>query len=96
MSDGHLRQEALALPVDERAALAKDLLLSLDGDPEPGAEQVYAEFVVTEKAWGHISRASKLSEHYGTQVVSLEDLPQVLEANGCYDPTSLNVGQGSP
>jgi hypothetical protein len=61
-----------------------------------GVALPYAEFVVTEKAWGHISRASKLSEHYGTQVVSLEDLPQVLEANGCYDPTSPNVGQGSP
>ena len=29
--------------VDERAALAKDLLLSLDGDPEPGAEQAWIE-----------------------------------------------------
>ena len=35
MSADHLRQEALALPVDEHAALAKDLLLSLDGDSEP-------------------------------------------------------------
>jgi putative addiction module component (TIGR02574 family) len=43
MSADHLRQEALALPVDERAALAKDLLLSLDGDPEPGAEQAWIE-----------------------------------------------------
>ena len=32
MSADQLRQEALALPLDERAALAKDLLLSLDGN----------------------------------------------------------------
>jgi putative addiction module component (TIGR02574 family) len=43
MSADHLRREALALPLGERAALAKDLLLSLDGDPEPGAEQAWLE-----------------------------------------------------
>jgi putative addiction module component (TIGR02574 family) len=43
MSVDHLRREALALPVDERAALAKDLLHSLDGDPDPGAEQAWVE-----------------------------------------------------
>jgi putative addiction module component (TIGR02574 family) len=43
MSADLLRQEALALPVDERAALAKDLLLSLDGDAEAGAEQAWVD-----------------------------------------------------
>jgi putative addiction module component (TIGR02574 family) len=43
MSSDHLRREALALPVDERAALAKDLLASLDGDAEPGAEEAWIE-----------------------------------------------------
>jgi putative addiction module component (TIGR02574 family) len=46
MSADHLRREALALPVDERAALAKDLLQSLDGDAEPGAEQSWVEELV--------------------------------------------------
>jgi putative addiction module component (TIGR02574 family) len=43
MSSDHLRREALALPVDERAALAKDLLASLDGDADPGAEEAWIE-----------------------------------------------------
>jgi hypothetical protein len=34
MSVDKLRQEALALPLEERAALAKDLLLSLDEPAE--------------------------------------------------------------
>jgi putative addiction module component (TIGR02574 family) len=43
MRADELRREALALPVDERAALAKDLLLSLDEGDEPGAEDAWAE-----------------------------------------------------
>ena len=43
MSADELRREALALPVDERAALAKDLLLSLDEGAEPGAEDAWGE-----------------------------------------------------
>jgi hypothetical protein len=37
------RQEALALPLDERAALAKDLLLSLDEPTDVGADQAWAD-----------------------------------------------------
>jgi hypothetical protein len=36
MSAEKLKEEALALPLDERAALAKDLLFSLDDSAEPG------------------------------------------------------------
>lgn len=43
MSADKLRQEALALPLDERAALAKDLLLSLDEPSDVGAEQAWAD-----------------------------------------------------
>lgn len=44
MSVEKLRQEALALPANERAALAKELLLSLeDGTEEPGAEAAWLE-----------------------------------------------------
>lgn len=43
MSAEKLRKEALALPIDERAALARDLLLSLDESPEPGADEAWAE-----------------------------------------------------
>jgi putative addiction module component (TIGR02574 family) len=43
MSADKLRQEALALPLDERAALAKDLLLSLDESAEAGVEEAWAE-----------------------------------------------------
>lgn len=45
MSADKLRKEALALPLDERAALAKDLLLSLEENevPEAGAEEAWAE-----------------------------------------------------
>jgi len=43
MSADKLRQEALALPLDERAALAKDLLLSLDEPTDVGAEQAWAD-----------------------------------------------------
>jgi hypothetical protein len=39
MSAEKLKKEALALPLDERAALAKDLLLSLDESAEAGAEE---------------------------------------------------------
>jgi putative addiction module component (TIGR02574 family) len=43
MSADRLRQEALALSLDERAALAKELLLSLDEGAEPGAEEAWVE-----------------------------------------------------
>jgi putative addiction module component (TIGR02574 family) len=45
MSAEKLRREALALPLDERAALAKELLLSLEEDEpaEAGAEEAWAE-----------------------------------------------------
>jgi len=43
MSAEELRQAALALPIKDRAALAKDLLLSLDDDAEPGAEDAWLE-----------------------------------------------------
>ncbi|HVY31802.1 MAG TPA: addiction module protein [Polyangiaceae bacterium] len=43
MSADKLRQEALALPLDERAALAKDLLLSLDEPADAGADEAWAE-----------------------------------------------------
>jgi putative addiction module component (TIGR02574 family) len=39
MSD--IRQEALRLSPKERADLAGDLLESLDGDPDPGAEAAW-------------------------------------------------------
>ena len=61
-----------------------------------GVALPYSDFVVTEKAWGHISRASKVSTHYGTEVVSMEALPQMLETHGCYAPASSNGGQGFP
>ena len=61
-----------------------------------GVALPYADFVVTEKAWGHLSRASKVSAHYRTEVVSLEALPQTLETHGCYAPASSNGSQGSP
>jgi hypothetical protein len=61
-----------------------------------GVALPYSDFVVTEKAWGHISRASKVSSHYGTEVVSMEALPQILETHGCYAAASSNGGQGSP
>lgn len=34
-----------------------------------GVALPYADFVVTEKSWGHLSRASKVSAHYRTEVV---------------------------
>jgi putative addiction module component (TIGR02574 family) len=43
MSADKLRKEALALPLDERAALAKELLLSLDEGAEAGAEEAWVE-----------------------------------------------------
>jgi putative addiction module component (TIGR02574 family) len=43
MSAEKLKKEALALPLNERAALAKDLLLSLDESAEAGAEEAWAE-----------------------------------------------------
>jgi hypothetical protein len=61
-----------------------------------GVALPYADFMVTEKSWGHLSRASKVSAHYRTEVVSLEALPQTLETHGCYAPASSNGSQGSP
>ena len=43
MSAEKLKKEALALPLDEGTALAKDLLLSLDESAEVGAEEAWAE-----------------------------------------------------
>ena len=43
MSADRLKREALALSIDERAALAKDLLLSLDEGAEAGAEAAWVE-----------------------------------------------------
>ena len=43
MSAEKLRTEALALPPDERAALARELLLSLDEPADSGAEEAWAE-----------------------------------------------------
>ena len=37
-----LLTEAMALPVDERAKLAADLLASLDGEPEAAVEAAWA------------------------------------------------------
>lgn len=38
-----LREQALQLPIKDRAALAADLLASLDGEPEPDVEAAWAE-----------------------------------------------------
>ena len=38
-----LLDEALALSTDERAALAAELIASLDGEPDEGAAQAWAE-----------------------------------------------------
>jgi hypothetical protein len=43
MSADKLRQEALALPVNERAALAKERLLSLDETANEGAEEAWID-----------------------------------------------------
>lgn len=37
-----LLEDAMALPVTERAELAADLLASLDGDPDPEVEAAWA------------------------------------------------------
>ena len=38
----HLLSQALKLPDDERAALAAELIASLDGDPDEGVEEAWA------------------------------------------------------
>lgn len=43
MSADKLRQPALALPLDERAALAKHVLLSLDSPADSDAEDAWAD-----------------------------------------------------
>lgn len=40
-----LREHALQLPIKDRAALAADLLASLDGEPEADVEAAWAEEV---------------------------------------------------
>jgi len=40
-----LRDQALQLPIKDRAALAADLLASLDGEPEADVEAAWAEEV---------------------------------------------------
>lgn len=36
-----LREDVLALPLDERAELARDLMASLDGPPDPDVHQAW-------------------------------------------------------
>jgi hypothetical protein len=48
-----------------------------------GVALPYANFVITEKAWGHIAKSSKIAAHFGTHVVSLSELPQRLAQEGC-------------
>ena len=40
-----LREQALQLPIEDRAALAADLLASLDGEPEADVEAAWAKEV---------------------------------------------------
>ena len=42
MSEGSLHEEALKLPLDQRADLAAALLKSLDGEPEEEVEAAWA------------------------------------------------------
>jgi hypothetical protein len=41
----HIREQALALSEKERAELARDLIRSLDAEPDPDATQKWAEVV---------------------------------------------------
>ncbi len=41
----HIREQALKLSEQERAELARDLILSLDGEPDPDATRKWAEIV---------------------------------------------------
>jgi len=41
----HIREQALALSEQERAELARDLILSLDGEPDPDATEKWAEVI---------------------------------------------------
>lgn len=41
----HIREQVLALSEQERAELARDLIRSLDGDPDPEATRKWAEVV---------------------------------------------------
>jgi hypothetical protein len=62
-----------------------------------GVALPYANFVVTEKAWGHLARASRLAEQYGTTVLSLEDVPGVLREQGLVgDPTGSHAPVATP
>jgi putative addiction module component (TIGR02574 family) len=42
MGSEAILEDALALSADERAALAHELIASLDGEPDPGAEEAWA------------------------------------------------------
>jgi putative addiction module component (TIGR02574 family) len=42
MSNRKLLEAALALPLDDRAELAREIIASLDGPPDAGAEQAWA------------------------------------------------------
>ena len=42
MSSQELLKAALALSLDERAKLARELIASLDGSPDEGAEEAWA------------------------------------------------------
>lgn len=61
-----------------------------------GVALPYANFVITEKAWGHLARASHLAEHYGTTVLSLEDLPAVLRERLVSDGTGSHAQAAKP
>ena len=41
MTDAELRSAVLALPVDERAGQAREIIASLDGAPDAGAEEAW-------------------------------------------------------
>ena len=42
MSNKELLEAALALPLDERAKLAREIIASLDGPPDAGAQEAWA------------------------------------------------------
>jgi putative addiction module component (TIGR02574 family) len=42
MATAEMLAEMLRLPVEERARLALELIRSLDGEPEPGADEAWA------------------------------------------------------
>ena len=51
----------------------------------------YANIVVTEKHWSHLSDQTGLSAQYRTiTTASLHRLPELLQAEGCLDDSSDN------